>query len=557
MRTLPCLFLLVACAGQGALEVDDDPTRPGASTPPTTSPTTPTPGTTGGTGTGTGTGTTASGSLQLTADARVIDPKLAGDPTLVVRVSGTCTAVPDAVDAAGTPAALADMGGGVYRFEGRAASGEPLQPGPVTVDAMCADGTVADPLELWVARLGPVAIDFTGPSEGTGGHVSVAWHKTDRWAAGLRPLWDGTPEWANGFVDGSAGDLDDDDGMPAPAPMGWAQTHFPPWGAAAPPSVGDGSHSVPAAYISGTTPWLVVTPGTTAVGADGQPQPALGTEAGAPELRLAPDGWLTEDRPWAPGDPLVLEAAAPLPDLLGHHHLALTWRWEARLGDGDWAPVPGHALTEHPLYLLYDAPTLQDGTGHGDAPPLPWFAVLDELATALDGVPPEPHAVLDGIHGYIHYHPNVLYNPSVRAYSAYEGDYVYWDRITFDLTSWLDHAEGSALYCHSVSCLFSVLAGSVGVATDQIIVGHDFRTHLLNGAGTGEWESFWFYSHSVVSPDLGATVWDAAASSDSDGDPDALPASFSPNVGLPLDDYLAGLTAYPIDIVSWNDCFVR
>jgi hypothetical protein len=302
----------------------------------------------------------------------------------------------------------------------------------------------------------------------------------------------------------------------------------------------------------------VITPGTTAVDTSGTHHPALGdADASMPEVRLAAEDWAEQPAAWSPGDPLTLELSEALPDVLGHHTLAITWRWEARAPGGEWAPVPGDEVTEHPVYLIYDTPTLSDGTGHGDAPPVPWFAALDELATTLEGTEPDPHAVLDEIHGYIHYHPQVIYNPSIRAYSSYEGEYVYWDRITFDLTSWLDNAEGPELYCHSTSCLFHVLAATVGVSTDQIIVGHDFTTNYLQGAGTGVWETWGFYSHSVISPDLGATIWDAAASSDSDDNPGRLPATFSANTGVPLDDYLAALTDDDIDIVSFNGCYVR
>ncbi len=504
-------------------------------------------------GSNTGRDTDDAGALPvLSASVRVLDPKLPGATPLEIGLQADC----EATIVSEPQVELVPSATGVS-FTGLAPDGGPLSPGPVTLTATCPDGSASMPLALWVVRLGAAGIDLTGPVEGTGGHVSIAWHKQDAWTSQVQPLWDGTPEWSRGVVDGGA-DLDARDGSPASHPTVSAETHSPPWGDGPAPSAGQGRYSVPAAYISGTTPWVVVTPGVSAVGADGTPVPALGAaEEGSPEVRLAADSWASGAGAWVPGESLVLEHSESLPEQLGHHTLELTWRWEARAPGGEWAPVPGEETTSHPLYLLYDAPTLADGTGHGDAPPLPWFATLDELSTALEGVEPDPHAVLDAIHGYIHYHPRVIYNPSIRAYSSYEGEYVYWDRITFDLTSWLDGAEGPELYCHSTSCLFHVLAGSVGVATDQIILGHDFRTNLLQGAGTGVWDTWWFYSHSVVSPDLGATLWDAAASSDGDGDPGALPADFSPNTGVPLEDYLAALTDYPIEIVSWNGCFVR
>jgi hypothetical protein len=481
----------------------------------------------------------------------VIDPKIADRGlALALHASVGCTTTVWAVPADGARWALVEDSGETelaFDFDGLDGSGQPLPPGAVSVqaEADCEGSPVVAHMDLWVVRLAPLAVDFTGPAEGTGGHVPLAWHKVGWFEPAITPLWEGVAEWSVEGLDGPSGE-------PSPPPPLWEQTHYPPWGDHAAPEPGAQSYVVPAAYVAGSSPWMVVVPGSTAVDALGVSHGALGDGA-VPQVRVVVDGYAAD---WVPGEPVAIAGTA-VPSTLGHHLYTVRWSYEASLDGADFFPVPGEQVTEHPMYLLHGQPTLIDGTSEGMAPAIPWIAALDEISTALQDAPSEPEAVLDGLHAYIHFHEEVVYNPSVRAYTEYEGDYVYWDWIALDLTSWLDHADGPELYCHSTSCLFSVLAGHAGVSAPQFIVGHNFDTHWLLGAGAEEWTNYFFYSHSVVSPDLGLTVWDAAATVDGDGEPWRLPATPFEAVGVPFETYRSLLTNDPIDIVSFNDCFHR
>jgi len=217
--------------------------------------------------------------------------------------------------------------------------------------------------------------------------------------------------------------------------------------------------------------------------------------------------------------------------------------------------VPGSLETEHRLYVTAGQPDLLDGADIGASPPVARVGALDAVADAVAGLPADDALVLDALRDFLHNHPEVVYNPNDRSYSGYEGDYVYWDYVWVELTDWLDHSDGTDLYCHSMSCLLSTLAGHVGVDARQQILGHYFDTHLTRAAGTSDWQDWYFYSHSVVSPDGGATIWDAAVDLDGDGDPSRQPVDPIEASGLALEDYLALLTADDIGIVGSGRCY--
>ena len=174
----------------------------------------------------------------------------------------------------------------------------------------------------------------------------------------------------------------------------------------------------------------------------------------------------------------------------------------------------------------------------------------------MDGVPADPAAVLDAIRDWLHFNEWIYYDPNDASYSSYEGAYMYWTYTWSELGEWLDRTEGVHLYCHSVSCLFSVLAGSEGVYAPQQVLGVGFTTNYVRAAGTETWSTWGFNSHSVVSPDDGATLWDASIAMDGDGEPSALPVSEVHPKGLSFAEYTALLTADDIEIVNAGQCFV-
>jgi hypothetical protein len=489
-------------------------------------------------GSGDDTGDTGAGEgvLSLSLDTPALDPTLDGAPQVAVTVAlegADCQVSLYAEPDGGGVIALAvdwSMGAGdaeVVAWEGLDSGGAPVAPGEValTAAASCDGGAALEAsARLWIVPLTPASVDFTGPAEGEGGHVPLAFHKLDDVVAGVTVI---TPDIPELYAPG--GEL---------APP-WEEPFYPPWGEGEP---GEAAHNLPAGYVVGALPRLKITPGEL---------PGEGLEVRLVEGDLAPDG----DGVLRPGEALEADLAEALPYTLGRLDLALEWRFEARSGGGEWAEVPGWLATDHRLYLLADTPVLEDGSDAGGSPPVPWIAVLDAVDADVVGLEADPWAVLDALRDFVNHHPDFVYNPSDRSYSEYEGTYAYWDRIGFSMTRWLENLDGTDMYCHSTSCLLSVLAGTLGVDAPQHVLGHNFTTNLLLPAG-GDWSSYSFYSHSVVSPDSGATIWDAAVDLDGDGAPWEWPVKAVAVKGLPAEEYLEGLTRNEIGVVHTSYCYM-
>lgn len=492
--------------------------------------------------------------LEVTADGAVIDPKLAGEPTLgfTVAPGAACALSANVSNPLGQVATLLEGGdlatGAALAWGGHDDAGDPFDPGPalLAVHAACPDGTESwTGVDLRVVRLGFVAIDLV--DAGDGGHVELAYHKLDLVTPGVTPIDDTVPEWHLGGDGASA--LDGADGTPLPTPAPWTDPDRPPW---APDE--DRAYlpwSLPAGFVAGSRPGVRLVLGGSGVSV----VRGVAVDAGLVglDLHAAAEGWTFDDGNLEPGESML--AVGPEgPSTLGRHSLDVRWTFTWR-DDETYRGIPGWIDTSHILYHFAGQPALLDGSEVGAAPALPWVGVLDETAARLDGVPAEPAAVLDALHGYVHEADWLVYDPGDDAYSDYQGEYVYWSSITSDLTGWLDRQSGTHLYCHSVSCLLSTLAGHLGVRAEQQVLGVGFSTRYVLAAGTDDWATWNFTSHSVVSPDGGVTLWDAAIDLDGDGDPGALPATALPARGLSWDEYLAAFTEDDIDIVNQGLCY--
>jgi MYXO-CTERM domain-containing protein len=504
--------------------------------------------------------------VTVTVTARtglVLDPKLDGaalDFDVTADGAAPClfTVTASAASGRSTEVGVVD-GAGSVRWSGRDADGVPFDPGLVTVTATaaCGEQTGVASVEVAIVRLGPVRVDFTGPSDGTGGHVPLAYHKSDLITRDVQQIT--VPEWMNDRENAfQTSALDDDDGAPRSAPEAWSNPHMPPWRAPDLPEPGLGNHNVPAGYVAGSTPVLTISPG--AVGTSAWSRvPVDAVPAGSPELRLvSPD--LAEPAAWAPGVDVTV-AAMPLPERVGKFDLVITWSWEARDATGAWVAIPGATVTSHPTYLLVDEPVLVDRPDKG-SPAVPWIGVLDDVAEAIDGLPPDKFAVMDALRTHIHYDPYVEYNPGDGAYSDYNGPYIYWDEIWFRMTEWLDRHDGVDLYCHSVACLLSSTAGTVGIdAPYQTIApgSGSFRTNLTQAAGDSDWLQWTFNSHGITGvwdADV-LYVWDAAVNLDADAEPWAQPVTDLEPMSMTFDDYLDRLTTNSIGVVNTGHCYLE
>lgn len=494
--------------------------------------------------------------LDLAADGAVIDPKLDGEPTLTFTVApgAPCALEVTITNPVGQLATLLADGelaaGATLPWDGHDDAGMPFDPGPalLAAHAACDDGTETwTGVDLRVVRLGFVAIDLV--DSGDGGNVELAFHKLDLVTPGITRLDDSWPEWHLGGDGASA--LDAADGTPLPAPDPWTDPDRPPWGPGE-----EGAYlswSLPAAYVAGHRPAVNLVLGGTGVSA----ARGMAVDAGLDGLELRPvaDGWTFGDGHLEPGA-LYLGIGPERPTTMGRE--TVSWRWRFTWRDGDtYRDIPGWVDTTHEIYQLAGPPALRDGSEVGAAPAVPWVGVLDETAERLQGVEADPVAVLDALHGYLHEADWLVYDPGDSSYSSYQGEYIYWESITSDLSSWLDRREGTHLYCHSVSCLLSTIAGHHGVRAEQQVLGVGFSTWYVLAAGTDTWSTWSFNSHSLVSPDGGETLWDAAIDLDGDGDPSTLPATAVPARGLAFDDYMAMFSPDAPEIVNQGLCYFR
>lgn len=493
---------------------------------------------------------TATPEVQVAASLPAFDPKL--DPTPVTfTTSGDCPVALTVQNAAGQVATLRPDAG-TATWAGRDDAGVLFDPGRATAVAVttCDDGGVGvATADVFVVRLALGTVDLD--DSGDGGHVEVAFHKLDVETRAVTPVDAATPEYRGAPADAVA-DADEDDGTPRASVDLWTNPDMPPWGDGAAVDV---AYDVPAAYVAGSTPRFRVLPATTALSARTLgPVPALPYDA--PPLRIVADGLTpVQDGAWTADTAVELDGA-PLDPTLGRADLDVTWRWEAWDGDA-WVAVPGSVTTTHRLYRLLGPPSLRDGTALGFAAPLPWIGTLEDLEPAVEGLPADVPTVLSALRDWLHWNDWLVYDPNDSAYSSYSGAYIYWDYTWSELGDWLDRDDGLHLYCHSLSCLFSVLAGTEGVYAPQQVLGVGFTTNLVRAAGTDEWLAWGFNSHSVVSPDDGATLWDASIDLDGDADPSTAPETVLEPKGLSFDAYTTALTADPIAIVNSGQCYVE
>jgi len=99
-------------------------------------------------------------------------------------------------------------------------------------------------------------------------------------------------------------------------------------------------------------------------------------------------------------------------------------------------------------------------------------------------------------------------------------------------------------------------SGSVGVDAPQQVIGVGFTTNLTRAAGSETWQRWSFNSHSVVSPDEGATIWDASIDLDGDDDPYHEPIDEVAPKGLDGEEYLWRLTYDSVSIVNSGHCYI-
>jgi len=477
--------------------------------------------------------------LELASDAGVVDPALDGFEGLGFRwtVSGDADDCElSALRVENPTGLLRTLAPGQPTWDGRDDAGARFPPGPWAAVGRveCADGASAEAaVEGLVVRAGVTTLDFV--DDGTGAAVPLAYHRLDLVTQAVTPI--DMPEYA--IVTGSA-PLDEADGSPRAPLDPWYDAGAPPWGRGAVDTV---DRNLPVAVRAGGSLAVLATLATTTLAEDGSLWPAS-----AVPLRALPLGWTRRD------DGVVVSPATS--PTLGSGEETLTWTFEAQV-DGAWVPIPGEAPTFHRVYRTLGPAQLRDGSALGFAPAVAWVGALAELAPVLEGAPATVPEVLDRVRDHLYENRWVVYDPGDTDYSGYSGSYIYWDYTWSELSAWLDRTDGVRLYCHSMSCLLSVLVNHEGAYASQQVLGVGFDTYLTRAAGTDYWQRWSFNSHSVASPDEGLTLWDAAVDLDGDEDPWNEPVTAVAPKGLPYEDYLALLSPDDISIVNAGQCYFR
>ena len=435
-------------------------------------------------------------------------------------------------------------------WNGRDDHGHPFDPGTATVAlrSSCDAATeVMDVTQAHVIRIGLHEIDFVDPEAGNG-IVSLAFHKSSLSEVEVYPIGE-RAEYTSGQGGELGSSIDHDDGSArSPVPI-WANPDVPPWA-----DDDDVEHNVPSAYITGRNMAVQARVGSVAV----SQARSIAVPAWGPVPDEMPNIRLVDDEQAVLPDIRFSRDLGTAPTTMGRHTRTIEWRFESESEDGRWHPIPGEIETQHALYVLVDEPALLDGRAIGASPAIPWVGVLHDTATIMDGVPATVSDTLDALRDYLFGHDYVLYDPSSPTYTEYEGSYMYWSSITAQMSSFLDRRAGLRLYCHSMSCMLSALAGNHGVRAEQIVLGVNFTTNYARAAGTDSWDRWTFNSHSVVTPDDGETIWDSSIALDGDAeqDDDERIEEIMPR-GMGGEEYIRRLTGDDIEIINQSLCYIE
>ena len=488
------------------------------------------------------------GSIAAT-DGVVMDPKLSGEPTLGFAMEADEEGCEVSARFDNGIGQRVTISGTEVQWDGTDEDGLWFEPGPARAQAVidCGDGAQnGDSLALHIVRLGIQAIDFHSP-EGDDGNIALAFHKSSLTTGGVSPVGD-RPEYALSSGTGAAlGAVDDDLGEPRTTAR-WTDPDTAPWASTEPDA-----HNIPAAYVASSAIQATVTMGAQAI----SQSRLIAVDALGPRSDEVPTLRLTgSEATISAGGSLTIDLE-PAWATMGKEVRTVSWQFESVDAEGTVTPIPGHIETEHTLYTLAGQPALLDGTAVDAAPAIPWIGVLEDTADALEGVEATPAAVLDAVRDYLFEHEYIIYDPGDGEYTDFTGSYIYWSSITADLTGFLDRSGGLNLYCHSMSCLLSAIAGNVGVEAEQIVLGVGFNTNQTRAAGSDSWRRWSFNSHSVVTPDGGDTIWDSSIAMDGDDDPYSEPIEEVMPRGMPGDEYFWRLTYDDISIVNGGLCYIR
>ena len=295
------------------------------------------------------------------------------------------------------------------------------------------------------------------------------------------------------------------------------------------------SHSLPTAWVAGSTPDVT---------------PTFATEVDPAEVEvraIAPDGLsLLDEGIVTDGASATFESTASPVPAVGVYDVSYEWKFEARVPGGEWIPLEGHILTEHRFYGLVDSPIFD----YTSVPHRAWVDVVHLVGSWVDGTASDPVGVGSAIVDGVFYDLGLMYDRERGAshYTDYPGR---WEGASFELSRFLERADGSTINCSDAASIVSTFANMVGIDLRYHIIQHDFLDRfLLNYLHAIGWDFAAspftsgrnaFRYHAVVGPP-DTTIFDATLALDGDGTPAAPPHELLLVQGLTQMDYLVGLS---------------
>lgn len=509
--------------------------------------------------------------IQSDGHTRIADPKLDGGGAEasfhVSPVGASLAAKAEIHDGGGLVKSLwtGTLSGGapptVVGWDGTDAGGNFVDTGDYTllVGPQVGGGATLS-LPITVVRLGITEIEFQ--DSGANDEFQMVYFKKNT----LDGQFYATPaihEYFNTGDPGDVSDLDLNDGSPRDEVGIHVATDEP---------VMDGSdyeverYNYPVAYLTGSTPRIQATFGTSGTTAGGASMAANYPVAGY-DLRAVASyqiGGSSTSGVITPGGDAIFDGPT-LPADAGRYPIVVTWTWQyAATGSGTWSDVAGSSMTRHRVYTLIDEPNFKIGAS-GTQYTGPWVEIADKFATWKQALGTDT-STSDGVvetfvKGYFGQTGGIPTAIEGVVYDAYPlgGD----GGATHYYQSFQDNMDYSALLNNKakgqyVNCTDNMGGTTTGLAMLGVDGMRPVRLGAMTlkaiwGIGSPDYTvTLWGSSHSfsyhhICTRTDGVTVIDTCMNLDEDGAPGTLPGLPGWNIDRPW----AGIGGYD-DLSAYN-----
>ncbi len=398
-------------------------------------------------------------------------------------------------------------------------------------------------LQLEVVRVGIAQVDISGD-----GRVPLMYGAVDGQQNAYYLIPEERPAWRIGPDSAEPSEavrIELADGSPRAAPEPWGDLRSPPLDGASDDGTEQDTYNLPTAFVAGSTVDFAAELNADVAGAPGSGAPTLA------QVRLvAPEGTeLVGEGLFAAGGWVTARATTSPVSAVGRFDVAMAWRFEARMPEGEWVAMPGAVTTTHRIYGFAGQPRWD----HSTVQHTPWIEVVDTVAGWVDGSTADPIAVAGRIVEGVYWEFDLVYDreSGASAYTWYPG--WGWEGGQFDLTAFLDRGDGNVINCSDAASIVGTYANMIGIDFRYRILQRPdqfgFDLNYIKAIGWDEFDETPFFGdrgqfryHAVVSP-LGGSFYDATLALDGDGDPLTPPHVELLAVDMPPDDYLEALSS--------------